>query len=82
QSLLHMLWQFSNLTFSQLNFDTNPPLQSSDVEGIETSRLSDLFLRQFDRFDLRVSQISFPTLSGQRTELASPQLTWLNGKER
>lgn len=77
-----MRWQFRDLTFWQLNFRTNTPLQSSDGEGIETSRLSDLFLRQFDHFDLRDSQISFLTLSGQRAELAIPQLTWLNGKER
>ncbi|AET55639.1 YhdP family protein [Salmonella enterica] len=82
QSLLHMRWQFRDLTFWQLNFRTNTPLQSSDGKGIETSRLSDLFLRQFDHFDLRDSQISFLTLSGQRAELAIPQLTWLNGKER
>lgn len=75
QSLLHMRWQFRDLTFWQLNFRTNTPLQSSDGEGIETSRLSDLFLRQFDHFDLRDSQISFLTLSGQRAELAIPQLT-------
>jgi uncharacterized protein YhdP len=25
--------------------------------------------------------VSFITLSGQRAELAIPQLTWLNGKE-
>ncbi|NCB90890.1 MAG: DUF3971 domain-containing protein, partial [Gammaproteobacteria bacterium] len=39
-------------------------------------------LRQFDHFDLRDSHISFITLSGQRAELAIPQLTWLNGKNR
>ncbi len=74
QSLLHMRWQFRDLTFWQLNFRTNTPLQSSDGEGIETSRLSDLFLRQFDHFDLRDSQISFLTLSGQRAELAIGQM--------
>jgi uncharacterized protein YhdP len=26
--------------------------------------------------------VSFITLSGQRAELAIPQLTWLNGKNR
>ncbi|HFZ8996174.1 TPA: AsmA2 domain-containing protein YhdP [Citrobacter freundii] len=83
QSLLHMRWQFRDLTFWQLRFHTNTPLQSSDSgEGIEANRISDLFLRQFDHFDLRDSQISFLTLSGQRAELAIPQLTWLNGKER
>lgn len=82
QSLLHMRWQFRDLTFYQLQFVTNTPLRSSDSKGIETNRISDLFLRQFDHFDLRDSEISFITLSGQRAELAIPQLTWLNGKDR
>ncbi|CAH5955971.1 hypothetical protein AN2351V1_0473, partial [Citrobacter koseri] len=83
QSLLHMRWQFRDLTFWQLHIRTNTPIQRSDGdEGIETNRISDLFLRQFDHFDLRDSQISFLTLSGQRAELAIPQLTWLNGKDR
>ena len=47
------------------------PIQRSDSdEGIETNRISDLFLRQFDHFDLRDSEVSFITLSGQRAELA------------
>ncbi|QIU90653.1 AsmA2 domain-containing protein YhdP [Yokenella regensburgei] len=83
QSLLHMRWQFRDLTFWQLNIHTNTPLQSNDSgEGIETDRISDLFLRQFDHFTLRDSHLSFLTLSGQRAELAVPQLTWLNGKNR
>ncbi|POT55064.1 DUF3971 domain-containing protein [Citrobacter amalonaticus] len=83
QSLLHMRWQFRDLTFWQLNFRTNTPIERSDGgDGLETSRISDLFLRQFDHFDLRDSQISFLTLSGQRAELAIPQLTWLNGRNR
>ncbi len=52
-----------DLTFWQLNFRTNTPLQSS---GIETSRLSDLFLRQFDRhFDMRDGEMGFHG-TGQR----------------
>ena len=83
QSLLHMRWQFRDLTFWQLQLRTNTPIQRSDSgDGIETSHISDLFLRQFDHFDLRDSQVSFLTLSGQRAELAIPQLTWLNGKNR
>ncbi|AXF61739.1 AsmA2 domain-containing protein [Leclercia sp. W6] len=83
QSLLHLRWQFRDLTFYQLQFLTNTPLRSDDQgEGFEANRISDLFLRQFDHFDLRDSEISFITLSGQRAELAIPQLTWLNGKER
>ncbi|WP_436859061.1 AsmA2 domain-containing protein YhdP [Citrobacter tructae] len=83
QSLLHLRWQFRDLTFWQLNFRTNTPIERSESgDGIEASQISDLFLRQFDHFDLRDSQISFLTLSGQRAELAIPQLTWLNGKNR
>ncbi|MDB2182431.1 AsmA2 domain-containing protein YhdP [Citrobacter farmeri] len=83
QSLLHMRWQFRDLTFWQLNFRTNTPIERSEGgDGLEASRINDLFLRQFDHFDLRDSQISFLTLSGQRAELAIPQLTWVNGKNR
>ena len=83
QSLLHMRWQFRDLTFWQLNFRTNTPIERSESgDGLEASRINDLFLRQFDHFDLRDSQISFLTLSGQRAELAIPQLTWVNGKNR
>ena len=83
QSLLHLRWQFRDLTFWQLQLMTNTPLRSGDSDrGLETNRISDLFLRQFDHFDLRDSEVSFITLSGQRAELAIPQLTWLNGKER
>ncbi|MGP3590984.1 AsmA2 domain-containing protein YhdP [Vagococcus sp. WN89Y] len=83
QSLLHLRWQFRDLTFWQLSVRTNTPLQSNDRgEGLAADRLSDLFLRQFDHFDLRDSRISFLTPSGQRAELAIPQLTWLNSRER
>ncbi len=76
QSLLHLRWQFRDLTFWQLQLMTNTSLQSGDSDrGLETSRISDLFLRQFDHFDLRDSEVSFITLSGQRAELAIPQLT-------
>lgn len=75
QSLLHMRWQFRDLTFWQLQLRTNTPIQRSDSDdGVEPGRVSDLFLRQFDHFDLRDSQISFLTLSGQRAELAIPSL--------
>lgn len=83
QSLLHLRWQFRNLTFYQLVARTNTPLQRNDNgEPIASDRISDLFLRQFDHFDLRDSRVSFLTLSGQRAELAIPQLTWLNGNDR
>jgi len=83
QSLLHLRWQFRDLTFYQLKFVTNTPLSNDKQSGgFEANRISDLFLRQFDHFDLRDSEVSFITLSGQRAELAIPQLTWLNGKDR
>ncbi len=83
QSLLHMRWQFRDLTFWQLQAHTNTPIQTNDGgESLKTDRISDLFLRQFDHFTLRDSHLSFLTLSGQRAELAVPQLTWLNGRNR
>ncbi|ELY6225440.1 AsmA2 domain-containing protein YhdP [Cronobacter muytjensii] len=83
QSLLHARWQFRDLTFYQLQVRTNTPIrQSEGGNPLEGNKLSDLFFRQFDHFDLRDSTLSFITLSGQRAELAVPQLTWLNGKNR
>ncbi|ALB61343.1 FIG005080: Possible exported protein [Cronobacter condimenti 1330] len=83
QSLLHARWQFRDLTFYQLQMRTNTPFkQSEGGNPLEGNKFSDLFFRQFDHFDLRDSTVSFITLSGQRAELAIPQLTWLNGKNR
>lgn len=83
QSLLHMRWQFRDLTFWQLRFRTNTPITSSGGnDSLEASHISDLFLHQFDHFDLRDSEVSFLTPSGQRAELAIPQLTWLNDPRR
>jgi len=84
QSLLHLRWQFRDLTFWQLNLVTNTPLTGGNQQqsDFQTERLNDLFLRQFDHFDLRDSQISFVTLSGQRATLAIPQLSWLNEETR
>ncbi|MCU5771276.1 AsmA2 domain-containing protein YhdP [Erwiniaceae bacterium BAC15a-03b] len=84
QSLLHARWQFRDLTFWQMHFTTNSPLVESgnNRTSFKTDKISDLFLRQFDHFDLRDSSISFLTPSGQRAELAIPKLTWLNEKTR
>ncbi|HBI7946768.1 TPA: AsmA2 domain-containing protein YhdP [Escherichia coli] len=83
QSLLHMRWQFRDLTFWQLRFRTNTPITSGGSDdSLDASHISDLFLRQFDHFDLRDSEVSFLTPSGQRAELAIPQLTWLNDPRR
>lgn len=83
QSLLHARWQFRDLTFYQLHMRTNTPLSRNSSDGqLESGKINDLFLRQFDHFDLRDSSLSFLTLSGQRAELSIPQLTWLNSKNR
>lgn len=56
----------------QLQFLTNTPLSGGDSnQSLETNRFSDLFLRQFDHFDLRDSEVSFITLSGQRANWRS-----------
>ncbi|WP_428944373.1 AsmA2 domain-containing protein YhdP [Pantoea sp. FN060301] len=84
QSLLHWRWQFRDLTFYQLDLLTTTPLTSGEGNKVqlEPGQFSDLFLRQFDHFDLRDSQIRFLTPSGQRGLLAIPQLTWLNEETR
>lgn len=83
QSLLHLRPQFRELTFWQLKIHTDSTLQSNDSDDeLKPDRVGDLFLRQFDHFTLRDSQLSFMSMSGQRIELAIPQLTWLNGKNR
>lgn len=84
QSLLHARWQFRQLTFWQLQLHTNTPLLTSDSQHhtLKPGQLSDLFLRQFDHFDLRDSSISFLTPSGQHARLSIPRLSWLNEKTR
>ncbi|MFT4465762.1 MAG: hypothetical protein ACMX3H_15285 [Sodalis sp. (in: enterobacteria)] len=84
QSLLHWRWQFRDVTFYRLQLDLNTTLMGRDHQGspISFDRLSNLFLRQFDHFILRGSQITFLTPSGERTRLSVPQLTWLNTSNR
>ncbi|TPG61857.1 AsmA2 domain-containing protein YhdP [Ewingella americana] len=84
QSLLHMRWQFRDLTFYNLDLDTNATLGGSakDTKGFEANRISDIFLKQVDHFDLRNSHISFLTPSGSRAEISVPQMTWLNSHDR
>ncbi len=84
QSLLHWRWQFRDLTFYQLQFDLNATLGGEGNKGnsIKPNKVSDLFLYQLDRFDLRNSRVSFLTPSGPRAELHIPQLTWLNSHNR
>ncbi|MCK0555341.1 AsmA2 domain-containing protein YhdP [Pantoea ananatis] len=84
QSLLHWRWQFRDLTFWQLHLDSTQPLLTSDNDkhSFKLTQVNDLFLRQFDHFDLRDSTIRFITPSGQHAELAIPKLTWLNENTR
>lgn len=84
QSLLRGRWQFRDLTFYELKLDLHTMLDMQQRSGsnLEANNLTDLFLRQFDRFDLRNSRISFLTPAGPRAELEIPQLTWLNSSER
>ncbi|EKN4695222.1 AsmA2 domain-containing protein YhdP [Yersinia ruckeri] len=84
QSLLHGRWQLRDMTFYQLQLDWDRPLirPSDDSSHFESSRFTDIFLRQLDHFDLRSSRISFLTPSGSRAELEIPQLTWLNSRNR
>ncbi|AUG98487.1 TIGR02099 family protein [Prodigiosinella confusarubida] len=83
QSLLHLRWQFRDLTFYHMHLDVKTPLNAQHQGNLlEPGRLSDLFLRQFDHFDLRDSHITFLTPSGTHAELSIPQLTWLNRNNR
>lgn len=84
QSLLHWRWQFRDLTFWQLHLDTSRPLLDNDKEknSFRPAQINELFLRQFDHFDLRDSTIRFRTPSGQHAELAIPRLTWVNENNR
>lgn len=84
QSLLHLRWQFRNLTFYNLQLDLNSTLGGGSDKGknIGANRISDIFLRQVDHFDLRDSRISFLTPSGPRAEFDIQQMTWLNSPNR
>ena len=90
QSLLHLRWQFRELVFWQLDLTTEsafPPSSSTNTSGkqgshLQIARLNNLFLHQFDHFDLRDSEVRFVTPSGQHARLSIPQLTWQNARQR
>ncbi len=84
QSLLHLRWQFRDLTFYNLQLDLNSTLGGGDNHGssIGANRISDIFLKQVDHFDLRNSRITFLTPSGPRAEFDIQQMTWLNSTNR
>ncbi|WP_265504168.1 AsmA2 domain-containing protein YhdP [Providencia rustigianii] len=82
-SLFSLRWRFRDLTFYQLNVDHKVPL-SLDGSEEETNydAIDDLFLRQFDHFILKDSQLTFLTPSEQKMTLLLPELSWLNESER
>ncbi|QOI57401.1 AsmA2 domain-containing protein YhdP [Rouxiella badensis] len=84
QSLLHLRWQFRDLTFYNLQLDLNSTLGGDDNKRspIGANRISDIFLKQVDHFDLRNSRITFLTPSGPRAEFDIQQMTWLNSPNR
>ncbi|EIC86706.1 AsmA2 domain-containing protein YhdP [Serratia sp. M24T3] len=85
QSLLHLRWQFRDLTFYNLQLDFNSTLGGDGDKHkspVGADRISEIFLKQVDHFDLRNSRISFKTPSGPRAEFDIQQMTWLNSKNR
>lgn len=84
QSLVHLRWQFRDLTFYNLQLDLNSTLGDGNHQGnvFEPNRISDIFLKQVDHFDLRDSRITFLTPSGPRAEFDIQQMTWLNSPNR
>ncbi len=85
QSLLHLRWQFRDLTFYNLQLDFNSTLGgggNKHTSPVGADRISEVFLKQVDHFDLRDSHISFKTPSGPRAEFDIKQMTWLNSKNR
>lgn len=82
-SLFSLRWRFRDLTFYQLNVDYKVPFSfEGSAEGESLDGVEDLFLRQFDHFTLKDSQLTFLTPSEQKTTLILPELSWLNENER
>ncbi|WP_369308690.1 AsmA2 domain-containing protein YhdP [Providencia rettgeri] len=82
-SLLSLRWRFRDLTFYQLNVDYKIPFSfEGSGEGESLDGIEDLFLRQFDHFTLKDSQLTFLTPSEQKTTLILPELSWLNENDR
>ncbi|WP_159565533.1 AsmA2 domain-containing protein YhdP [Budvicia diplopodorum] len=84
QSLLHFRWQFRDLTFYRLTGDLDYTFgqPQKDEANPQAGTLENIFLKQFDHFILKDSQISFLGFSGERVSLNIPSLTWLNDRNR
>ncbi|EKT59610.1 AsmA2 domain-containing protein YhdP [Providencia burhodogranariea] len=82
-SLLSLTWRFRDITFYQMNVDYKSPF---DFEGsdqpIDSDSIEGLFLKQFNHFTLKNSQLTFFTPSEQKTTLILPELSWLNEQGR
>lgn len=86
KSLLHVRWQFQELSFYQLNWHSNTALNLNPITSTSTntttSAFNELFLHQFGRFQLQDSQISLPGSDDERIEIDIASFTWLNQKHR
>ncbi|MCW2257724.1 uncharacterized protein (TIGR02099 family) [Providencia alcalifaciens] len=82
-SLLSLTWRFRDITFYQLNVDYKAPFnfEGSD-QPIDSDGIEGLFLKQFNHFTLKNSQLTFLTPSEQKTTLILPELSWLNEQGR
>lgn len=85
-SLVNFRWQFRDLTFYRVKGDLDYTADaSSDTDKPASSgsaALENMFLKQFDHFILRDSQLSVLGASGERISLSIPKLDWLNGRKR
>lgn len=82
-SLLSLTWRFRDITFYQLNVDYKVPFSfEGRAQPIDSDSIEGLFLKQFNHFTLKNSQLTFLTPSEQKTTLILPELTWLNEQRR
>ncbi|MTB38929.1 MULTISPECIES: AsmA2 domain-containing protein YhdP [unclassified Providencia] len=83
RSILSLTWRFRDITFYQLDVDYKVPFSfEGSAEPIDSDGIEGLFLKQFNHFTLKNSQLTFLTPSEQKTTLILPELTWLNEQER
>nr|WP_146624398.1 hypothetical protein [Arsenophonus endosymbiont of Aleurodicus dispersus] len=84
RSLFSLHLRFRYIHFYKLNADCYNPLEfisEGDFSNFYLDALGELFLRQFDYFTLKESQITFFTPSAEKSTLKFPELTWLNKNE-
>lgn len=84
QSLLHLRWQFRDLTFYHLDLDIHTPVfeKRQDGKTFKTNAVTDVMLTQIDHFDLKQSHVTFLSPSQAEISLDIPQLAWVNAKQR